>query len=642
MLSCKEGHLDEARLLCQRAQKRLWTNEHEWTISICNAYILSTTRIRLGDIDEAENLLVKTLKLSEDRLSERHRMIRLCKIILAETLQRRGDYQKARIVKADVLTKTEDVMGFGHPDTILARESLGSCLTFTDELPLAEQTFRSTLCQWEELLGKGHARYYDALRMLGKTLRLQGRYPEAQIFIRNAREGFLKLFGPNHPEAIDCLYEQGLIALLEKRFPDAEMLFKEALMTSRPHSLTIQCAKELATTLFLQSKFGEAAPIFQEALKLSKEICGPEDPTTCDILDRYCWSTECLAGKAIALKYTTAVLDQEDYRRLSMAAKLYEEALDYVESLFGKHSFQMSQILSHVAKEMNKSGFFADAERPYNQSLGIRLILKGEKDLETRRLMHDLGFVLMKFGRLEEADAMLQRANEGDPPPLPHDHHDVFEISLTRAKLHHERNETLLAEDGFLDVLEKKRQSLTGDEFDKPKYDLQISYAYWALGNIYEDRKMLKDAEIHFTQAIRNDDTTSLNKHSLILRRDLGRVLCLRGDHAGSEKILRTILPDIDETFGEIDIISVTATVSLTLAISRQQRHEEALELCEKKFRILRERLGEEDAWTKVMLSHCEGHRELIRRKEAAANVVLEQVGSGVGDEDSVRAEDVD
>jgi len=56
-----------------------------------------------------------------------------------------------------------------------------------------------------------------------------------------------------------------------------------------------------------------------------------------------------------------------------------------------------------------------------------------------------------------------------------------------------------MAEDGFLDVLEKERQFSTGGEFDKPKCDLQTSFAYWALGNIYENQKMLKDAEIHFT-----------------------------------------------------------------------------------------------------------------------------------------------
>jgi len=75
---------------------------------------------------------------------------------------------------------------------------------------------------------------------------------------------------------------------------------------------------------------------------------------------------------------------------------------------------------------MNKSARFEDAEQPYKQSLDILLMLKGEKDLETRRLMHDLGFVLMKLGLLEEAHAMLQRANAGDPPPLPQDHHDVL------------------------------------------------------------------------------------------------------------------------------------------------------------------------------------------------------------------------
>jgi len=67
----------------------------------------------------------------------------------------------------------------------------------------------------------------------------------------------------------------------------------------------------------------------------------------------------------------------------------------------------MSQILSYIAKKMSKSAFFEDAEQLYKRSLDIRSTSKGEKDLETRRLMHDLGFMLMKLGRLEEADAML-------------------------------------------------------------------------------------------------------------------------------------------------------------------------------------------------------------------------------------------
>jgi len=79
--------------------------------------------------------------------------------------------------------------------------------------------------------------------------------------------------------------------------------------TSRPNNLTIQCTKDLALTLFHQEKFVEATPIFQEALKLSKEICGPENPTICDVLNNYSWLTEYLAGKAIALKFTTAYLD---------------------------------------------------------------------------------------------------------------------------------------------------------------------------------------------------------------------------------------------------------------------------------------------------------------------------------------------
>lgn len=82
----------------------------------------------------------------------------------------------------------------------------------------------------------------------------------------------------------------------------------------------------------------------------------------------------------------------------------------------------------------------------------------------------------------------------------------------------------------------------------------------------------------------------------------------------------------------------------LAQAMSRQQRYEAALELCEKKYRDLRERLGEEDELTKGMLGSCEGHRELIYRKGADVNVVLEQGGEGVGGgaEDSGRVEDVD
>lgn len=93
VLSRKERHLDEARLLYQRAQKRLWTIEQDLTNSLWSAYVLNATKTTLGDLDKAENILKETLRLSEARLSERYRIIRLCKMKLAEIQQTRGEYE---------------------------------------------------------------------------------------------------------------------------------------------------------------------------------------------------------------------------------------------------------------------------------------------------------------------------------------------------------------------------------------------------------------------------------------------------------------------------------------------------------------------------------------------------------------------
>ncbi len=166
VLSCMEQRFDEARLLCRRAQKRLWATEQQWTYSYWQAFRLSTIRANLGDLNDAEVISSESLSLSENKPSERYRL--LCRRNLAQIAQLRGEYDKAKALKTNILNDSEQAAGSHHQDTIIARYSLATCLVWTNEPHLAEQMFQQVLRDWEKIDGQTSAHYYGVLKTLAK------------------------------------------------------------------------------------------------------------------------------------------------------------------------------------------------------------------------------------------------------------------------------------------------------------------------------------------------------------------------------------------------------------------------------------------------------------------------------------------
>ncbi len=187
----------------------------------------------LGRLDEAEPLLRKAYRESQDILGPREETSLLAAEYLATLLLGQRRAREAQAICQRVLDDSRAVKGSRDPFTLSVINNLAITLEMQGQLAEAERLFR------EALVGHSEARridYPDALSTLGNlggVVLRQGRLEEAEDLLRRSYQSSRRVLTSRHPNTLLTMSKLGEALCKRGRFDEAEELLRACLEAER-------------------------------------------------------------------------------------------------------------------------------------------------------------------------------------------------------------------------------------------------------------------------------------------------------------------------------------------------------------------------------------------------------------------------
>lgn len=262
----------------------------------------------------------------------------------------------------------------------------------------------------------------DSYNVLGLALRQKADFAGARAALEEALALRREWLGPTHAEVAVSLHNLGLLHRDMGDYAGAETFYRQALEIKRlqgeRHTSFMAGVQSLAVTLAAQARFAEAAGLLRENLELARSL--------------YDEDSDKLAQAKIHLG--NALHELGDY---AQARELFQQALASSARAAGDNNLNYSFLLDYLAAHEEARGDDASAEALYRRALAIRRDHLSADDRGLLRAENNLGCLLMRMGRLEEARPMLddalakwRRIYQGQHPPPP----ELAQAQLTQVE----------------------------------------------------------------------------------------------------------------------------------------------------------------------------------------------------------------
>jgi eukaryotic-like serine/threonine-protein kinase len=196
--------LDESGLSLQEAtvdaRKRLLGGDHQETLESQSK--LGLLLENLDRLDEAEELLLRTLAVQRDKLGSEHvdsldSMFNLAQVYLAQ-----GRNSDAEPLFREALTARRRVLGNEDPATLQSITGLGVALWDLGRMDETETLIREVWETQPRVLGSLHPRTLSSNHNYGALLQAIGRLTEAESVMREVVLQRRQVLGENHPDTL--------------------------------------------------------------------------------------------------------------------------------------------------------------------------------------------------------------------------------------------------------------------------------------------------------------------------------------------------------------------------------------------------------------------------------------------------------
>lgn len=350
---------------------------------------------------------------------------------LGDVLLSQRQFEEAEVLLRGAHEGLTRILGDSHPNTLASTLKLALLFKEQDKLDRAEELLNAALRTSERLLGEEHPLTLAAMLRLGNTLAHHGE-PTAAVRVYHelaARRGAM----PNVDEAglahtRDCL----AFALTELgRYAEAEAYHRQSLLylrrtVGRGHVNTIWPMRGLVRALAGQGKLETARPIAEELLELRRETA--EQPQA-SAYQLNCYARELLDVQppdlrdpihalSVALQAFELFSDSYHYNRytlarayaatgnLAMAIPTLQRALDHAPI---EHSQERAEYEAALAAFFDEAGDLMAAEHVYRETLARRREALSEDHPDVATALESLGWMLLRHGKVEEAESILSQ-----------------------------------------------------------------------------------------------------------------------------------------------------------------------------------------------------------------------------------------
>jgi serine/threonine protein kinase/tetratricopeptide (TPR) repeat protein len=219
--SVKQNHVAYDRLAAQPGVK-----ESDRLRALCE---WGHGLVHLSRLDEAEPLLLKAYRETQDLLGSRDAISLQAAEQMASLLTKQRRLQEAQAIYQRVLDDSRAVNGPNAPFTLSILNNLAVNFEVQGQLGDAERLYREVLAARLKLLGNDHLDTLLVLGNLGHVIGHQGRLKEAEDLLQRSYQSMRRTLGPQHPQTLTVMSNLGEMLCKRRRFDEAEGLLKPCL-----------------------------------------------------------------------------------------------------------------------------------------------------------------------------------------------------------------------------------------------------------------------------------------------------------------------------------------------------------------------------------------------------------------------------
>ncbi|MGH9866861.1 MAG: tetratricopeptide repeat protein [Candidatus Polarisedimenticolia bacterium] len=364
---------------------------------------LSGVLARRAAFEEAEEMQKEALSIHRSKLGPDHEATIGSLKVYGDVLLMQGDYAAAADLHRDVLAYRRRLLGDKHPQVARTLTSLGRDLYGLKDLAAAQAAYGEAYAINRQVLGETHP--ITASSQDDLILTLTGRLQEGVPL-----ESALEEIGGDDPSLLaPALESQGQALILHGRGLDAIPVLKRSLDLYRASgdSRRGRVMAVLADALSEEGRFGEANPLFEEASAL--------------LGDR---SDDLLLARALE-KHGWSMLRQGRSRD---ALALFERSLGLYAAKLGAEHSSCHFVRGKIAGALAASGDFEGAEQSYRDLLEFLRGAGPAFSHTTAVTLLDLGRLLTRRGRPEEAEPLLRESWRLAKEFVPADHWQIGDV----------------------------------------------------------------------------------------------------------------------------------------------------------------------------------------------------------------------
>ena len=185
--------------------------------------------VHLGRLDEAEPLLQKAYRETQDLLGPRDAISLQAAEHMASFLSKQRRLEEAQAIFQRVLDDSRAVNGPNAPFTLSIMNNLAVNFEIQGQLADAERLYREVLAARLKVLGNDHPETSLVLGNVGSVLKRQGRLEEAEDPLQRSYQSSRRSLGPQHPQTLLVMSHLGDLLCKRGRFDEAEGLLKPCL-----------------------------------------------------------------------------------------------------------------------------------------------------------------------------------------------------------------------------------------------------------------------------------------------------------------------------------------------------------------------------------------------------------------------------
>jgi serine/threonine-protein kinase len=311
---------------------------------------------KLGNLDQADELLRASLQTRRARLGEQHHLVAESLVDLALLRSEQARLDEAEKLAREALALSRRTHPPGHPAIATAVEALAAVQEdrglYDDAIKTLDEAVRL-----RSLPGVAPADLAGALLQLGNVHFYAGHYPQAEELNKRVLEMHREIYGTRHPLVAGDLVNLGAIQQDTGHYPEAEKYHREALQITEAfygsdHPKTAAGLTLVGRALVFQKRLEEAETLLTRALAIRERVYGPEHPQVASTVNE-------LGNIAIARQQ----YDQAEARFRRIVA-IYRKAYS------GKHYLIGIGLANLASVYMNRKSF-AQAEPLFREALAM-------------------------------------------------------------------------------------------------------------------------------------------------------------------------------------------------------------------------------------------------------------------------------